>query len=1285
MAISIQEENIKLQEKINLLLKENSRLTERAEDIELIALTSESVKDLNDPQEIFLTVLEKIAITKDIPYCAFGSLSDSKIKISAEYATFTNQTTGQKEIRLTKSHLQQLKKTQQILSVVNSRQSVSPLSLRINGFRSHSTLILPFSCTQVPAGIILLAHDDSDPTRLANTKPILKQVVNIVTSRLDYCALLNKLNALNKELEHKVAVRTKALEKMNEALQEENLQRQQAHSKLAEKQSHLETLLNVTAQIHRSIDIEQVFKKITESTVYAFGYNTAIIFTRIDPSFTFRIQVITSRSLLTKIDQIIGFPIQNYTVKVTPHTNPAIGKCLRGEMFVTDDLYEIAHPFLNKKMCRLLQKLRSTEKYILLPLQIPTEIVGAILLSSSKPDVLERDLEILKIFAHTAAQAIQNATLHNQSKQVEKALQKKTIEQQRLIDTAKKLTNSLDTQMVLGSFVQGAREILKADECVIYSYDPNEEYLTPVISAEPSTRQTVMSTLIPKDRSLAGQAIITGKGLIFNVPQNEALYFPIPGMPQLSQKRILVVPLWEETRIIGTMRLNRTGKDFTEEDLSLAETFAAYASSALTNAKKHQELVHEITLRRQSEQALKISEERYRTITETARDVILTIDDNNQILFVNRAITNLLGYTPEEITGEPIRKLVAPKLQDSFHRGLSNYRHTGKKSVRWEGFESVAHHKDGREIAVEVSFNSYQVGSKQYFTGIIRDITERKQMHSALRNLATSFAKMSGVEFYEAVCQHLITALDMDYGYVGELSEKSDEIRVIGGYAKDRPLTGFIYSLRNTPCEKVIDQELRCYPDGVLDDFPDVPFFHDWKARSYLGTPLFNSTGQPLGICVLVSKKPLENQSLAESMITVFAERIATEIEREQSTLKVTQSLTELQWIDRINKTALTGKPIHEIVRQIREAIKKTCDAQAVTIYLYDPVHKKLVMQPFDTGNTLVKKIESFTGIHITDFAPLLKQGDRITEAFTTGKGFLLSNQDEIASLYREYTENQTLHKMIPRVMRLVKPHIIGIIPLKYKGDPIGLVTFNTTTLLNQQDLTRLTRFSNQFTATLMWASAEKKIKQSLQEKELLLREIHHRVKNNLQVISSLMKLQTDSVTDKAVLNSLKESQMRIRSLALVHEKLYQSPDLSVIDFKTYLVSLTHDLISFYDTQHSSIEIVNKIPEIYLNIETAIPCGLIINELVTNSIKHAFPNRKKGTIEIHVKTSSGSKVEMLVKDNGVGLPENLQWRQAKTLGLQLVKMLAEDQLQGKVHIRRKPGTEFRISFPVPSS
>ncbi len=208
--------------------------------------------------------------------------------------------------------------------------------------------------------------------------------------------------------------------------------------------------------------------------------------------------------------------------------------------------------------------------------------------------------------------------------------------------------------------------------------------------------------------------------------------------------------------------------------------------------------------------------------------------------------------------------------------------------------------------------------------------------------------------------------------------------------------------------------------------------------------------------------------------------------------------------------------------------------------------------------------------------------------------------------------------------------------------------------------------------------AAENQIRASLHEKEVLLKEIHHRVKNNLQVITSLLSLQSAKLPSAAMQAILKESQTRVKSMALVHEELYQSEDFSRVDFADYIRRLTSNLFHTYHTGAVAVSLTVDVQKVYLTVDTAIPCGLIINELVSNALKHAFHGREEGSITIRLQRDGAAHV-LTVSDDGIGLPPEVDPRTTETLGLQLVSTLTR-QLGGALAVSRDKGTQFEVRF-----
>jgi PAS domain S-box-containing protein len=208
---------------------------------------------------------------------------------------------------------------------------------------------------------------------------------------------------------------------------------------------------------------------------------------------------------------------------------------------------------------------------------------------------------------------------------------------------------------------------------------------------------------------------------------------------------------------------------------------------------------------------------------------------------------------------------------------------------------------------------------------------------------------------------------------------------------------------------------------------------------------------------------------------------------------------------------------------------------------------------------------------------------------------------------------------------------------------------------------------------------AEENLRAALKEKDVMLREIHHRVKNNMQIMASLLRLQARQISDEKAQVAFVGSQTRIRSMALIHEKLYQSENFSSIDFADYIEKMVTHLFAVYQVDPNRILFKIDVQHIEMDINRAIPCGLIINELISNALKHAFPEERKGELTVRMFKDEGGKYHLIIKDKGCGLPESIDIQKPQTLGLQIVADLTS-QLEGKLDVRRDGGTEFEITF-----
>jgi len=400
---------------------------------------------------------------------------------------------------------------------------------------------------------------------------------------------------------------------------------------------------------------------------------------------------------------------------------------------------------------------------------------------------------------------------------------------------------------------------------------------------------------------------------------------------------------------------------------------------------------------------------------------------------------------------------------------------------------------------------------------------------------------------------------------------------------------------------------------------------------------------------------------------TFFAEISASLIpfQNRQALLVIVRDLTARkkaenlqQSLYRIAEAAISSESLADLFLSIHEVISTLMPAQNFYIALYD--------EPTDTLS-----FPYFIDQYDTP-PPPKKPGHGLTEYVLRSGKPLLASPEVFADLEAR-----------GEVMSIGAPSIDWLgVPLTLDGRTIGVLVVQTYTegiRYGQEEMEILKFVSGQVAMAIHRKKAEAQLKASLQEKDVLLRELHHRVKNNMQVISSLLNLQARRIADPTVLEMFKDSQRRIRSMALVHERLYQSADLSRIEFSSYLNHLATHLFHSCQADSSRIRLSLHTEKLYLNINTAIPCGLIVNELVSNAFKHAFPEGRSGEVEISFRRLANDGYELRVRDDGVGFPEGLDFRQTESLGLQIVSTLVT-QLEANLKLDRQNGTTFTLIF-----
>lgn len=728
---------------------------------------------------------------------------------------------------------------------------------------------------------------------------------------------------------------------------------------------------------------------------------------------------------------------------------------------------------------------------------------------------------------------------------------------------------------------------------------------------------------------------------------------------------LLAAPLVSGSARMGFIGFDtvRTARTWDEEEILLLKMVGEMVVNALE--------------RKRAELALRQSEAKYRAVVEqTSEGIVLYDIDKRQVLDANPAYLKLLGYTLDEIRGKNLYDLVVTSEQsvaDTIQVVLQQQnRRIGERQHR---------RKDGSLVDVDVSASLISFSGRQVMCILARDITRRKQADQATEK------RTRQLEALRRVSLELTAELNLEALLHSIVSQACDLLESISGAL-------YLYRPELDALELAVVTGPRPIPLGVRLQRGEglsgrvwdsgqpltVADYATWEGRA----GVYNQSGfsavmaapvrwgeELLGVVDLLDDAPRQFSPADVELLGLFAAQAAIAIrnarvlEGEERQRQRAEALTQAT-------IALTSTlelaPLLE--NTLAAAIRAIPAAQKGCLLLLDEASGELC-------------VRAAVGYQDPRSAALrFKPGEGYSSlSFYSGRPLLVDDASRPDLSYQGDLEEA----------RQIQSAIVA--PLVYHGKARGVISLDNIqrrAAFTPADLDLLAGFASQAAVAIENSSLFHQIRASLHEKEVLLKEIHHRVKNNMQIISSLLSLQSDQIHDQQALQMLGDSQTRIRSMALIHEKLYRSKDLARIDFGEYIRSLAAYLFRTLGGDLRGIRLEVEAAEAFLSVDSAVPCGLILNELVSNALKHAFPEGAEAAgpgpasepwIRILLQAGPPGWWNLTVADNGVGCPPGLEIETVASLGLQLVASLVR-QLDGQVELECGRGTCIRVRFPA---
>ncbi|HUT98263.1 MAG TPA: PAS domain S-box protein [bacterium] len=723
----------------------------------------------------------------------------------------------------------------------------------------------------------------------------------------------------------------------------------------------------------------------------------------------------------------------------------------------------------------------------------------------------------------------------------------------------------------------------------------------------------------------------------------------------------------------------------------------------------------DITERRLAETALKESEEKFRNFFDNAPAYCYMVSSEGVILDVNGAALSTLGYEKGELVGAPLRRIYAPESHDKMKRLLTQWKETGTL----QNEEMIIQTKGGdkRHVLLSATTILGRDGKPIHSISVQRDITDRRRAEIALRESEEKYRNL-----VERANDGIVIIQDKNFKYVNPRTAE------LLGYTKEEMLnTPFVDYIEDGERKKVF----TTYRSRMGGENPppvyETVMLHKEGRRVMMevNAGLIMYGGKPADLVFLhdVTKSKEAEDALRDSEAKLKATLdslpdLLFEVDHrgkiydfrtpDASTLYVAPENFIGKTVDQV----IPPEAARIIMDALAQAVEKGSHHGAVYVLnMPDGPHwlelsiavrgdpKAPEGRLIVTSRDVTVRVNAEKALRLSEEQyRFLFEGSTTLNLIIGVDGTLLDSNISLLKEFGYTREEVRGRNAMEFVVEKDRELIAGLLDKSNRGEDtpeidVGIIAKDGSvrTILFSRGNVVLTEHDQPVTIVVTGIDITERnksveqIKNALQEKEVLLKEIHHRVKNNLQIISSLLNLEAGKTQDEKVLDIISTSQNRIKSMALIHEKLYQSKELSRVDFPGYISSLLDSLLLTYTDDSRFVTPRLDLSPLYLDISTAIPLALIINELVSNSLEHAFPDERKGIISIGLKGAGNGDYTLLVADDGVGISDDLDLENTKTLGLQLVNMLTQ-QIGAVIEMDRgmqpngRKGAEFRITF-----